>query len=136
MPAVYASRLLRQAQTDKGLTPYVVPVGEGTCFGKASVEASARRVGIQFKDITDGTSNTICVVHAAPSAVDWTKPADWEVDFKQPAKGWRREPADPNERLAAAFADGSVRRIAADTAEDTLRWLLQTADGNLIPELP
>lgn len=128
MPAVYGSNLMPKAKTQAGFTPFVVPVGEGTCFGKPE--------GVPLKDITDGTSNTICVVQAIPSAVEWTKPADWDVDFNQPAKGWRRGPLDPKEMLPAGYGDGSVHRIPAATPDDTLRFLLKMADGNVIPHLP
>ena len=45
-------------------------------------------LGAGFKDVTDGTSNTIMIVEANDAAaVEWTKPDDLKVDPKDPFKG-------------------------------------------------
>ncbi|HEX3150121.1 MAG TPA: DUF1559 domain-containing protein [Gemmataceae bacterium] len=87
--------------------------------------------------IPDGTSNTILVIDAGQS-VEWTKPDD--LDFS---------PGMPKPALGGAYpslqwtmvlmCDGSVRKLRKDVADNTLRWLVDRADGNVIPvgwELP
>ena len=64
--------------------------------------------------ITDGTSNTILVVEAHPdAAVDWTKPDDLMIDFKDPLKGLK---SARTEGFHALLCDGSVRFIGENLA--------------------
>ena len=120
MPAVYACRSTKLGEQYK--TSYLAPIGEKTIFfGKK---------GIGLRDITDGTSNTIMIVEADPkNAVIWTKPDDWEVDFKNPQKGLGG--VHPK-IFHALFADGSVHALKTDMAVKTLRLLLMRNDGQPI----
>ena len=60
---------------EPGKTTYLVPTADGTAFGG--------KEGLTIANITDGTSNTIMIVEAAPEkAVIWTKPDDLKVDLK------------------------------------------------------
>ena len=62
-----------------------------------------------LQKITDGTSNTIMILEVADDrAVYWTQPGDYKIDDQNPAAGLFR-PGVPS--TAAAFADGSVRRL-------------------------
>jgi hypothetical protein len=93
-------------------------VGENTVFRGPK--------GVAFREITDGTSNTICLVHADDElAVVWTKPDDWSFDPKDPKKGLFG--ALP--RIATLFCDGSVRFLPADTDAVTFGRLLMRNDG-------
>jgi hypothetical protein len=79
MPAIYRSPA-QGSRGEKGLTTYVVPVGEGAIFGGKKAAS--------IKDIADGTCNTILVVEVPPeNAVIWTKPDDLAFDPQRPAKG-------------------------------------------------
>ncbi len=103
----------------KDLTTYLVPVGDKTVF--------AGREGTPLSQITDGTSHTILVVEAAPSAaVIWTKPDDLVVDMHTPLKGLAGLPA---KGFLAAFCDGCVRFVSDSVEPETLRRLLQMNDG-------
>jgi hypothetical protein len=125
MPPVFASPSLPGGLSAKGLTTYLVPVGDKTVFGG--------KEGTTFAKITDGTSNTIMVVEAHPSvAVPWTKPDDLPVDMKQPLRGLAGQ---PNKTFNAAICDGSVRVVSETIDPNTLRKLFQMNDGEPV-ELP
>jgi hypothetical protein len=96
MPSVYRLPL---SKTEYGRTNYLLPVGNGAMFDADKP--------IAFKDIRDGTSNTLMVVEADDQhAVVWTKPGDWPFDPKDPAKGLGRFFRGG---FMTAVADGSVR---------------------------
>jgi prepilin-type processing-associated H-X9-DG protein len=103
MPDVYADPdpTVRTAIGDSGLTTFVVPTGEGLVFdGKE---------GMKFRELKDGSSNTILAVEVVPKrAVVWTKPDDWSVDLSDPLDGVKR---DDRGFFTAAFCDGHVRTI-------------------------
>ena len=78
MPDAYRSPASRL--NEKGRTSYVAPVGEETAF--------PGHRGVEFKEIKDGTSNTILVVEVNDEhAVIWTRPEDLDFDPDQPARG-------------------------------------------------
>ncbi len=85
---------------------------------------------VRFREITDGTSNTIlCVESDVDAAVEWTRPADLPFDPDQPVRGvGNLRPAGFN----AALADGSVRLISRSIDPETLRHLIQMNDGNRV----
>jgi hypothetical protein len=121
MPELFADPDPKLKQLAKsGKTTYQVPVGPETIF--------FNNEGGKFKEITDGTANTIMIVEVDPAhAVEWTKPADWEVDLENPRRGVGR--ADRS-HFAAAFADGHVEIITPQRADDKLlRAQLTRAGG-------
>jgi hypothetical protein len=123
MPKIYKSPLARLKDPTK--TTYLVPRARETIFPGPE--------GVQFRDILDGTSNTILVVEAAADqAVIWTKPDDLPVDKKQPGRGLFGKGRD---EFLTAFADGSVRGIPATTPAETL-WALFTRAGGEAVNLP
>jgi hypothetical protein len=81
--------------------------------------------GASFKNMCDGTSNTIAIVEAKRE-IPWTQPVDIEYSVEKPlpkfggwfAKGWH-----------AGFANGSVKYLSHDNDERTVRNLLTIADG-------
>jgi hypothetical protein len=100
-----------------GKTTFQVPVGPQTVFDK--------KEGTKFSEIADGTSNTVLLVEVEPSrAVEWTKPADWEVDLEHPRRGVQRS---DREQFLAAWCDGSVQYIPVDADEAHLRAVLTRA---------
>ncbi|QDV19211.1 hypothetical protein Pan153_38760 [Gimesia panareensis] len=105
---------------------YFAVVGEGTAFGNQK--------GVSFKDITDGTSNTIAIVEAKRD-IPWTKPEDISYDGKKlPAfGGYFENPATGGAPATNIYfvglCDGSVRMLTDHTEESFLKALLTIADG-------
>lgn len=119
MPPVYAAPALPADMRAKGMTTYLAPVGTGTIFGGTE--------GTSFATITDGTSNTIIVVEAAPAkAVIWTKPDDLAIDPKDPRAGLTGQ---PSRGFHALMADGSVHRLVDSIDPQMLLRLFQRNDG-------
>ena len=88
--------------------------------------------GLKFRDMTDGTSNTLMVVEANPeNAVIWTKPEDLPFDEQDPGNGLG---AIRPEGFQAAYTDGSVRLIPADLEDETLRRLSLRNDGQVVED--
>ena len=124
MPPVYAdpSRKTRVIN-DAGRTTMVVPRAETTMFHSNE--------GIEFKEITDGSSNTIAIVNVIPErAVVWTQPVDWDVDMNNPVDGLFSDQA-PKEATFAR-ADGSVGTFFADTLSKTIKAMLTRAGGEIV----
>ena len=87
-----------------GYTTFLAPIGEDTVFG--GVKAT------RFRDIWDGTSNTVALVEVQPErAVPWTAPDDYVFDPAAPATGLRRW---PDGKFLVVCAYGSVRELSVD----------------------
>jgi hypothetical protein len=122
MPSVYRLPL---SKSPAGRTNYLLPVGNGAVFEPDK--------SIMFKDITDGSSNTIMVVTVDDAhAAIWTKPDDWPFDPQHPTAGlghfFKRG-------FATAFCDGSVHTLAwPEKPKDLarLRALFTRASGETI----
>ncbi len=120
MPAVY-----RHPEDDANSTntSYFAIVGEKSLLGPKDGE------GTSFRDITDGSSNTLMVVEAKKQ-IPWTKPAD--IDYDHDAEklpvfgGWYKT------GYHALFGDGSVRMIPETIEDDTLRKLIERNDGQVV----
>ncbi len=112
MPEAFSSPMSDLAE---GKTRYLAPLGPETVFhGKE---------GTPYKQITDGTSKTILVVEVSPSkAVVWTKPEDVTIDADKPRASFLE---DESSSFNAAFCDGSVRAIFAETGSKSL-WAMFT----------
>ncbi len=110
----------------QGKTRFVVPRGKGTLFDGDGKTEGTTPLGTTFREIRDGTSQTLMVVEAHPDAsVIWTKPDDLVIDFKNPLKNLK---GSQNNIFNIVFADGAVRRISDTINADTLKALL-TKDG-------
>jgi len=125
MPDVYRSPSARTPKP-KGITPYVVPVGEGTIF-----TGGAERIALD--KIVDGSSNTIMILQVADSAaVTWTKPEDRPFDVK---KLKHRLANKGINAFLTAFADASVRTLPINIDPKTLELLLLRDDGQPTPDI-
>jgi len=121
MPTVFADPEIHLRQLAReGKTTFKVPVGAETAFYNT--------VGLDFREMRDGTSNTILVVEVPPSdAVEWTKPADWQVDLMHPKKGLEHTDRD---YFTTGFADAHTEIITLPKIDDAkLRALLTRAGG-------
>jgi hypothetical protein len=120
MPAVFKSPGSKQEQ---GQTVYREMTGEHTAFPPKN--------GVEIKQITDGTSNTVLVLEVDDQhAVPWTKPEGIPFQKENPVAGLAGQSA---EGFLTLFGDGSVRFIAAKTAADVWQKLLMIDDGQPLP---
>ena len=86
---------------------------------------------LSFRNVRDGTSQTIMFVEAAPSrAVPWTQPQDIDFDPKQPFAGL----SSPEGRFAIAMTDGSCRWLNQSIGEEAMRELATRAGGEVIDQ--
>lgn len=118
MPAIYKSPDFG----DNRRTVFLAVSGPGTVFpGNQKVTLA---------DITDGTSNTAVFVEADPeSAIEWTRPRDWEMNPNNPMQGLgHMRPGGFN----AAFCDGSVHFISKLMDPENWRNIVTMADGNVV----
>jgi prepilin-type processing-associated H-X9-DG protein len=118
MPEVFRCPASRFRQ-EQGLSTYRVVSGEGTVF--------PGREGIPFKEIKDGTSNTIMLVEVDDDhAVIWTRPEGLPFDPQNPARGLGGQFEGG---FNAAFCDGSVQFLKLPADKENLRRMLLRADG-------
>jgi hypothetical protein len=127
MPKVYGSAKAND-RAGEGKTYYRGFSHVGAVFEKPRGPGTAPR--LTFTQIPDGTMNTIFMVEAG-EAVEWTRPddIDWSPGRPRPALGG----ASPELPFCAVLMlDGSVRRLAKDVDDITLRHLIDRRDGNII----
>jgi len=105
-------------QTKPGHTQFVLPGGEGFMGSKKG--------SVRFRDITDGSSNTIMVLSVVPDkAVPWTKPGAFELDVDKASEilgGGLRG-------FLAIFGDARVSTLDGNIDANSLKALL-TISGN------
>ncbi|MBN1911742.1 MAG: DUF1559 domain-containing protein [Pirellulales bacterium] len=117
MPQTFRSPMSKFGP-EQGRANYVVPVGPGTVFEGLKAWG--------FRDIRDGTSNTILLLEVDDQhAVVWTKPDDWSFDPKDPKKGLG---GFYEEGFLASLCDGSVRTFSLKLDAETLRRLFHRDD--------
>jgi beta-lactamase regulating signal transducer with metallopeptidase domain len=117
IPAVYRSTKGPPGSSNASV---FVLTGPGTVFDDEE--------GTSFRDIHDGTSNTILAVEARRE-IPWTKPEDIPYDSTKPVP----ELGGADERgFYAILCDGSVHLIRRSVREDVLRALIGKSDGQHI----
>jgi len=100
-----------------GQTDFLFVTGKGTVFDPPGSASS-------FSKITDGTSNTMCMIEVKKSGINWAEPRD--LDFSQPMS---LPPGNhPNINLAVFF-DGHTAAITKSTPAQIIR-ALATCAGN------
>lgn len=108
---------------DPRTTTYVVPQGK-----KTIIPGDGTKTG--FRNVIDGTSNTIMAFAVKPeAAVIWTKPDDWQFDPQQPLKN-----VDVKEdgTFSALFVDGSVQTLSGNMKSESMRRLIEINDGQVV----
>jgi hypothetical protein len=99
-------------------TVYVAPEGPQTVLGSGKP--------VRFRDVIDGTSQTIAVITAGPArAVPWTKPQDLALDPDDPVTSIGVE----QDGFQALLLDGSVQTISTAITGEILKRLIQRNDG-------
>ncbi|MEY4393681.1 MAG: hypothetical protein RL595_930 [Planctomycetota bacterium] len=120
MPKVYTHPTKNKPGDNK--THYRVFYGNGAVFDMNKP--------CSFRDITDGTSNTVLTVESE-APVFWTKPEELPFDPKMDLP----KLLIINGRTNMGFCDGSVRSISGGIKPETLKLLIQRNDGTPIPPL-
>jgi hypothetical protein len=84
----------------------------------------------EFKDVVDGTSRTIAVIHAPESAaVEWSNPDPWVLSADDPVS----DVFGDRDRVAVVFLDGAARTFSRDElSNDKLKAMLTYAGGETI----
>lgn len=108
-------------------TPGMQQPGETTLlrFTK-EMSGPSGKGGVRFRDITDGTTNTLmAVVAGADKSQPWTQPDDLQ---------WQAGPAANSlgkisDSFFAIFCDGSVSEILADVQPETFRRMVHRGDS-------
>ena len=122
MPKVYwnmSGEALKQNRA--GETIFQVPAGEGLIFNGVAES--------KFRDLTDGSSNTISLVTMAPAhAVPWTKPVDWNVNLDNPLEQLK---AEGRKYVVVSVFDGSSFALPLKMPE-TWRALIGHQDGEVV----
>ncbi len=106
-----------------GLCDYSVIMGEETAFFDEHAKS--------FADITDGASNTICVVERA-EPINWMDPLN-EITFEEALEGINEEDGKVGSRhtrgINVGMFDGSVHFVSDTIDENVWKALLTIAGG-------
>ncbi len=111
-----------------GHTTYLAVVAPDSCFPGSETRT--------YKDITDGTSNTLLVVEVCASqALHWMDPTDANASMifraaAQDATAKEDQPPHSAEIFNCARCDGSVQSVAAENVTDATRRALISINGN------
>lgn len=117
MPDIYKVKGIEEA----GKTSVHVFTGKGAPFADLAAPKIANFV--------DGLSNILLVVEAGPDTAEiWTKPGGLDFDLEDPLKAL----GEIGESFYAVFGDGFVRQLPKTIEPNTLRKLIQIADGEAV----
>ncbi|MGE3315518.1 MAG: DUF1559 domain-containing protein, partial [Planctomycetaceae bacterium] len=121
---------------DSTNTAYFVPTGPQTMFHlkqpqtmeslqKSRGESDVGKRALNFRDIDDGTSNTVALIETKRD-VPWTRPQDIDCDPAIPLPRFGRLYAD---LFHVGMADGTTRAIPVNIDEKSVKALLSRAGG-------
>ncbi|MCY3005468.1 MAG: DUF1559 domain-containing protein [Planctomycetota bacterium] len=123
MPAIYlpTGDMNETVELKPYHTTYVAPIGKKTVFGQSEP--------MQFRNITDGTSNTIAFVELKREhAIPWTSPEEYPFDESNPTAKLR----DYNGKTVIAMFDGSVTNLKLDLPKETWLALFSRNGGEVV----
>jgi len=121
IPEVYKNK---RVDVPEGYTTYVAPYG--AVDDKRTIW-DIEKCG--FRNVTDGTSNTIMFVEVnADAAVPWTKPDDFDLSAKSLLEFLLKKPKGGY----FGFCDGSVITISDELTEEELEAMLSCGGGEVI----
>lgn len=110
------------AQAPAGETNYVVLTGPGTVFDKDKASS--------FRDIIDGTSNTVLAIEVRGAGIRWAEPKD--LDIKDIAKAIQERTLGDGMGVNVAMCDGSVRYLNYAQAGQLLEKMATKGDGEVL----
>jgi hypothetical protein len=121
MPALFSDPSLAiPPGIGNGLTNYHLAIGEQLLVHPTNKSG--------FRDVTDGTSNTIMTIAGNQESLrPWTSPDYLEISLDDPLNYVIR----PN-GFEVGFADGAVRRITPDIVVETFKALLTRAGQEVV----
>lgn len=104
--------------------------GINTCYATIAGDHTIMGAGkcVPFKDITDGTSNTLMVVEACQLNIPWMKPQDIDEGVVSKVGDPHGISSQHRGGVNVLFGDGSVRFISNEISQATLNALV-TRDG-------
>jgi hypothetical protein len=140
MPEVYGTELFAHGPNQSPLQiPFVAgaaelpPVPQSQVSIQASMGAPGKGVrSAAFRDIIDGSSNTVMAVLARPETLRGTwiqTDSDYPFDPANPAAGLFQTSGG---QYLLLFVDGSVQRVSADIDPETLKNLMLRDDLNAV----
>ncbi len=104
-------------------TRIVAPMTKDSAFGRPGEP-------VWFKDLTDGTSNTLWFVETSEkNSVVWTKPEDLPIDISNPVVSII---GDERDGFLGGMVDGSVRFYSAENRAEVINALLTIDGGEVI----
>lgn len=106
------------------MTHYLAPVGPKTAFPGDSA--------IRFRDLKDGSSNTIFVVEDHQHSVPWTAPRDVSVDDCVSHLTSTSKNDMHTGGQYVLIGDGTAKFLTTNISEETLRCLLTINDGKVV----
>jgi hypothetical protein len=130
MPMVYGTPEMN-TRAGPGRTYYRGFSHAGAMFEKPA-NPGAQAPVLKRTDVTDGLVNTVMVVEAG-EAVEWTKPEDLDFGPGRPRPTLGAGRTKVVTFVPALTCDGIAHRMRKDVSDQTLRWLVDRQDGNLIP---
>lgn len=112
------------SETNRKLSEVVIPIyGDSNKTGLQWVQSDVR----EFRDITDGTSNTIAFIHNAPGVV-WTENKPFTSD--DAVKMFKA--LKPGDTMIIGMYDGSVTRIDNRMKLETFEAMLTPDGGEVV----